>query len=81
MNQTEKKQLAKKMEDRIRDVLVGMTAVLHEQGFEGFEVVSFSVGEPSDGEPSLLTAMADRTPCPVRCEVLPDGRVECRPRC
>ena len=81
MDLTEKKQLAKKMEERIEHLLVGMTAVLHEQGFEDLAVVGFSVGEVSGGGLSELAALADGTPCPVRCEVLPDGSVRCRPIC
>ena len=81
MDSAEKKNLAKRMEERIDHLLVGMTAILREQGFAGFEVVSFSVGESSDGEPSLFRAMADGTPCPVRCDVMPDGSVKCEPKC
>ena len=82
MNGEEKKQLAQRIEGSIGTLLAGMTAVLHENGLEGLEVVSFSVGEaPGEEGPSVFMAMADGTPCPVRCVPLPDGRVRCRPRC
>lgn len=81
MDLVEKKQLAKSMEDRIEHLLVGMTAVLREQGFEDLQVVSFAVGESTDGESSVLMEMVDGTPCPVRCYVLPDGSVRCEPKC
>ncbi len=83
MNGREKKQLAQDIEDRIGALLAGMTAVLRDNGFEGLEVVGFTVGdEPEEaGGPSVLMAMADGTPCPVRCVPLPDGSVRCLPQC
>ena len=77
MNGDEKKRLAESLEKEVEELLGEMTKLLVDRGIEDTQVVSFSVGEVT----AMPLRMADGTPCPVRCVVLPDGRVRCEPRC
>ena len=77
MNSEENKQLAKSLEKDAEDLLREMTQVLAKRGIVGVQVVSFAAGEVA----AAPFEMADGSPCPVRCVVLPDGRIRCEPLC
>ena len=72
------RQTAKKLEDQADDILAAFTEALKRQGIEDIEVVSFAVrlSESMD-----VDVAKSASPCPVRCVVLPDGRVRCEPQC
>ena len=78
MNGTDKnKELASTLENEVTELLKAMSNTLNEKGFSGLRVVSFAVQEIE----AAPMALAAGTPCPVRCVVLPDGRVRCEPQC
>ena len=74
----ERKQLAEKLELGSEEILAALTHTLHKYGFAGVQIVSFAV-VPEDEAP--FKSMAIDAPCPVRCVVLPDGRIRCEPQC
>ena len=78
MNIDDGKAFAEKIEADLTQLLAGFNAVLAKRGFGDIEVVSFAVGHKDNGQ-KLRTL--EGTPCPTKCIVLPDGRIECKPVC
>jgi len=78
MNLNDSKALAENLEQNVEGILREFTMLLNERGFPDIDVVSFAVGHRDDK--AKLLALAG-TPCPTKCIVLPDGRIECRPVC
>ena len=84
MNMEERKALAKELESKVDEILAALTNALRTKFPENHPrlaqtvIVSFAVGTKDDHR--NLTAF-EGTPCPTKCEVLPDGRIQCRPVC
>jgi hypothetical protein len=78
MNINDGKVLAGKIEANLPVILAEFSEVLSHRGFGDIEVVSFTVGHKAN-RPRFRSF--DGTPCPTKCVVLPDGRIECKPVC
>ena len=78
MTAEERKALAKMVQGKLDVLLDDFRAVLSKHGIEGVKVISFSLAPSTEARKHLAFG---GSPCPTKCVVLPDGRVECKPVC
>jgi hypothetical protein len=78
MTGKERRALAIAVERKLDLMRADFKAVLLKHGFEGVEIISFSIAPAPETKAHI---MLDGSPCPTKCVVLPDGRIECKPVC